>query len=255
MATYKVEYENNDLPIALLNVELKYTFQKDLYKRIMKEIFHVIAIDDIGNINSDKPIYTYWYNQYKSKAAFERGESPINTFPMIGSSTTKSIYTITFEYFLGRIYTNFTMENRDLLKFIIEVLTKVDGIYTDLEKLLFQRLITITTLPKILQPGSNKKGTGNFMDIFGLDSTPKLVDWETEYVYTILGFTPDGKIYFHMADTEEVVTGEERPEYERNSYFTTTEVLGGMSYMDMSDLMVIPHHKGFFINKYQLLKI
>ncbi len=252
MATYKVEYENKDLPIALLNVELKYTFQKDLYKRIMKEIFHVVAIDDIGNINSDKPVYTYWYNQYKSKAAYQRGESPINTFPMIGTGSTKSIHNITFEDFLGRIHTNFTMENRDLLK---EIIVKISGNNEDLEKLLFQRLITITTLPKMLQPGSNKNGTGIFMDIFGLDSTPKLVDWETEYVYTILGYTPDGKIYFHMADTEEVVTGEEKPEYERNSYFTTTEVLGGMSYMDMSDLMVIPHHKGFFINKYQLLKI
>lgn len=251
MATYKVEYENKDLPIALLNVELKYTFQKDFYKRIMKEIFHIVAIDDIGNINSDKqPVFTFWYNQYKSKAAFTRGESPINTFPMIGPSCTQSIHNISFETFLERIHTNFTMENRDLLK---EIIVKIAG-NGDLEKLLFQRLITITTLPKILQPGSNKN-TRNFMDIFGLDSTPKLVDWETEYVYTILGFTPDGKIYFHMADTEEVVTGEEKPEYERNSYFTTTEVLGRMSYMDMEDLIVIPHHKGFFVNKYQLLKI
>lgn len=252
MATYKVEYENKDLPIALLNVELKYTFQKDLYKRIMKEVFHVVAIDDIRTINSDKqPVFTFWYNEYKSKAAFTRGESPTNTFPMIGSSNTKSIHNITFEDFLGRIHTNFTMDNRDLLK---EIIVKISGNNEELEALLFQRLVTITTLPKILQPGKNG-GPVNFMDIFGLDSTPKLVDWETEYVYTILGFTPDGKIYFHMADTEEVVTGEEKPEYERNSYFTTTEVLGGMSYMDMEDLIVIPHHKGFFVNKYQLLKI
>ena len=251
MATYKVEYENKDLPIDLLNVELKYTFQKDFYKRIMKEIFNIVAIDDIGTINSDKPVYTFWYNQYKSKAAFERGESPTNTYPIIGSENQKSIHNIDFETFLSMIFTNFTMDNRDLLK---EIIVKISGTNKELEKLLFQRLITITTLPKILQPGKNG-GPVNFMDIFGLDSTPKLVDWETEYVYTILGFTPDGKIYFHMADTEEVVTGEEKPEYERNSYFTTTEVLGGMSYMDMEDLIVIPHHKGFFVNKYQLLKI
>lgn len=253
MAVYKVLYENSNLPLSLLNVELKYTFQKDLYKRIMKEIFHVIAIDNIGTINSEKqPVYTFWYNEYKSKAAFERGESPTNTYPMMGTSSTKSIYNITFEDFLGRIHTNFSTEHRDLLKFIIEVLTKVDGLDPDLEALLFKQLITITTLPKMLQADTKNN---KFMEVFGLDSTPKLVDWESEYVYTILGYTPDGKIYFHMADTEEVVTGEEHPEYERNSYFTTTEVLGGMSYMDMEDLIVIPHHKGFFINKYQLLKI
>lgn len=217
MSDYNKElYKNPELPAALLNVELKYSYEKEFYQRIMKEIFKVVGIDDIGDRyfgNSDNsPVYTLWY-----------WEAPDDEFPKIGSGDQKSIHTIDFKEFLSRVYTNFTMEHRILLK---KIIIKISGRNEELEKLLYKKLISITTLPKILQPDGSK-----FMEVFGLDSTPKFVDMKSGYVYTIMGYTPDNKIYFYASTNMEV------------------------QYMDMEDLIVIPYHPGFFVNKYQILKI
>lgn len=262
---YKSKYEHPSISSAYFRVILQSEIQQDIYTKVMRELFGIKFSDLLpskgyGDYNT---IITDWYIPYKSKAAFVRGEEPLYTHPHVaGDSITnaeiealkKDTYVLTFSEFLNSISGCFNLGHHDLIVYILKkyMLEYPEKVTEKLTDKYFETLLEHTILVHC-----NISSKLNHI----LNSTPVILNVLSGERYTILGSTVMDSyemVYYNTGVEVEVVTGEEHPEYEKYSYFTTERVLGKMEYAKVIDLIPIPEYRGLgkniYVDKYQLLK-
>ena len=270
---YQSPYEHPSISSAYFRVILESGLQQTIYTKVMRELFGIKFSEvfektgsntygEEDSINYPK-IITNWYIPYKSKAAFSRGEEPMYRHPhVMGDPITnteietlkKDINVLTFSEFLNSISGCFNLGHHDLIVYILKkyMLEYPEKVTEKLTDKYFETLLEHTILVHC-----NISSKLNHI----LNSTPVILNVLSGERYTILGSTVIDSyemVYYNTGEEVEVVTGEEHPEYEKYSYFTTERVLGKMEYVKVVDLIPVPEYRGLgknvYVDKYQLLK-